>query len=153
MATELIVGRNDAIQGVKTFFGMNFLAPSVVVTTGTFMNGTIWVGRKSMSAGRAGEGASVVSHLLFSPSLVELLELCIAFLGGDIMNGTIWVGGYPCLAGGLGEEASMVTHLFFFPPTLLRLHELCMACIPSAGIIWVCASRCREEGRESERHW
>lgn len=64
MATELIVGPNNAIQGVKTFFGMNFLAPSVVVTTGTFMNGTIWVGRKSMSAGRAGEGASVVSHLL-----------------------------------------------------------------------------------------
>lgn len=61
MATELIVGPNDEVQGVKTFFGMDFLAPAVVVTTGTFMNGTIWVGRKSMPAGRAGEGASVVS--------------------------------------------------------------------------------------------
>jgi hypothetical protein len=38
---------------------MDFYAPSVVVlTTGTFMSGKIWVGRASMPAGRAGESAS-----------------------------------------------------------------------------------------------
>jgi len=59
MVTELLVGPNDDVQGVKTFFGISFLAPAVVLTTGTFMNGKIWVGKQSMAAGRAGEAASV----------------------------------------------------------------------------------------------
>ncbi|XP_020110136.1 uncharacterized protein LOC109725389 isoform X1 [Ananas comosus] len=58
MVTEVLVGKNDSVEGVCTFFGMNFYAPSVVLTTGTFMSGKIWVGRASMSAGRAGESAS-----------------------------------------------------------------------------------------------
>ncbi|XP_024536313.1 uncharacterized protein LOC9630040 [Selaginella moellendorffii] len=58
MVTEVLVGRNDNVEGVGTFFGVSFFAPAVVLTTGTFMNGKIWVGRKSMSAGRAGESAS-----------------------------------------------------------------------------------------------
>ncbi|KAJ3708697.1 hypothetical protein LUZ61_012402 [Rhynchospora tenuis] len=59
MVTEVLVGKNDNIQGVRTFFGMDFFAPSVVLTTGTFMSGKIWVGRASMPAGRAGESASL----------------------------------------------------------------------------------------------
>lgn len=51
--TEILVGSNDNVEGVRTFFGVNFYAPSVVLTTGTFMNGKIWVGRSSMIAGRA----------------------------------------------------------------------------------------------------
>eukprot|EP01018_Ginkgo_biloba_P019148 Gb_14800 [translate_table: standard] len=58
MATELLIGKNDNVEGVRTFFGVNFHASAVVLTTGTFMNGKIWVGRASMSAGRAGESAS-----------------------------------------------------------------------------------------------
>ncbi|XP_068648029.1 uncharacterized protein [Aristolochia californica] len=58
MVTEVLVGKNDNVEGVRTFFGMNFYAPSVVLTTGTFMSGKIWVGRASMPAGRAGESAS-----------------------------------------------------------------------------------------------
>lgn len=58
MVTDIILGKNDDIEGVRTFFGMNFYAPSVVLTTGTFMSGKIWVGRTSMPAGRAGESAS-----------------------------------------------------------------------------------------------
>jgi glucose-inhibited division protein A len=58
MATEVMIGKNDSIEGVRTFFGMDFYAPSVVLTTGTFMSGKIWVGRTSMPAGRAGESAS-----------------------------------------------------------------------------------------------
>ncbi|KAL5993081.1 hypothetical protein ACLOJK_014001 [Asimina triloba] len=58
MVTEILVGKNDSIEGVRTFFGVNFYAPSVVLTTGTFMSGKIWVGRVSMPAGRAGESAS-----------------------------------------------------------------------------------------------
>ncbi|KAG2499107.1 hypothetical protein HYH03_002692 [Edaphochlamys debaryana] len=59
MVVGLDVGPNDEVRGVKTYFGITFAARAVVLTTGTFMNGTIWVGRQSMSAGRAGEAASV----------------------------------------------------------------------------------------------
>ncbi|KAM7523480.1 hypothetical protein LguiA_013382 [Lonicera macranthoides] len=58
MVTDLLLGKNDNVEGVSTFFGMNFYATSVVLTTGTFMSGKIWVGRTSMPAGRAGESAS-----------------------------------------------------------------------------------------------
>ncbi|CAH8353213.1 unnamed protein product [Eruca vesicaria subsp. sativa] len=58
MVTDILVGKNDNVEGVATFFGMNFYAPSLILTTGTFMSGKIWVGRKSMPAGRAGESAS-----------------------------------------------------------------------------------------------
>ncbi|XP_004306428.1 PREDICTED: protein MTO1 homolog, mitochondrial [Fragaria vesca subsp. vesca] len=59
MVTDILLGKNDDIEGVQTFFGMNFYAPSVILTTGTFMSGKIWVGRTSMPAGRAGESASL----------------------------------------------------------------------------------------------
>ncbi|MGB2927002.1 MAG: tRNA uridine-5-carboxymethylaminomethyl(34) synthesis enzyme MnmG [Limnothrix sp.] len=59
MATDLVLGDNDEICGVQTYFGTCFAAKSVVLTTGTFLGGTIWIGNKSMSAGRAGEFAAV----------------------------------------------------------------------------------------------
>ncbi|OMO56051.1 Glucose-inhibited division protein A-related protein [Corchorus olitorius] len=58
MVTDILLGKNDNVEGVCTFFGMNFYAPAVILTTGTFMSGKIWVGRTSMPAGRAGESAS-----------------------------------------------------------------------------------------------
>lgn len=58
MVVGLDVGPNDEVRGVKTFFGITFRCRSVVLTTGTFMNGLIWVGRQSMPAGRAGEAPS-----------------------------------------------------------------------------------------------
>lgn len=58
MVTELMLGGNDDVAGVRTFFGMEFRAAAVVLTTGTFMSGQIWVGRKTLAAGRAGEAPS-----------------------------------------------------------------------------------------------
>ena len=46
------------IKGVKTFFGSYYLAKSIIITTGTFLEGKIWIGNKSMSAGRSGEQAA-----------------------------------------------------------------------------------------------
>jgi tRNA uridine 5-carboxymethylaminomethyl modification enzyme len=59
MVTDLILGNNDEIIGVETYFGVAFGCRSVVLTTGTFLGGIIWVGNKSMPAGRAGEFAAV----------------------------------------------------------------------------------------------
>lgn len=58
MVTDLILGPNDEIHGVQTYFGSGFSAKAVILTTGTFLGGRIWVGNKSMAAGRAGEFAA-----------------------------------------------------------------------------------------------
>lgn len=59
MATDVLLGTNDNVTGVRTFFGVCYRAGAVVLTTGTFMSGRIWVGKTSIAAGRAGEGSSV----------------------------------------------------------------------------------------------
>ncbi|MBD2692383.1 tRNA uridine-5-carboxymethylaminomethyl(34) synthesis enzyme MnmG [Anabaena catenula] len=58
MATDLVLGANDEIIGVQTYFGMAFQCKALIITTGTFLGGKIWVGNKSMPAGRAGEFAA-----------------------------------------------------------------------------------------------
>ncbi|QZZ21736.1 tRNA uridine-5-carboxymethylaminomethyl(34) synthesis enzyme MnmG [Leptothermofonsia sichuanensis E412] len=58
MATDLVLGNNDEIIGVQTYFGVAFQCSAVILTTGTFLGGRIWVGNKSMAAGRAGEFAA-----------------------------------------------------------------------------------------------
>ncbi len=59
MVTDLVLGKNEEVIGVETYFGVAFQCKAVILTTGTFLNGTIWVGNKSMSAGRAGEFAAI----------------------------------------------------------------------------------------------
>ena len=56
--TPEIQKRIGFIKGIKTYFGSVFHAKAVVLTTGTFLGGRIWIGNQSMSAGRAGEQAS-----------------------------------------------------------------------------------------------
>ncbi len=55
---DLIVESNRVI-GVEMQDSRRFGAKSVVIATGTFLNGTIHAGRKTFSAGRAGEPASI----------------------------------------------------------------------------------------------
>ncbi|MEL6500070.1 MAG: tRNA uridine-5-carboxymethylaminomethyl(34) synthesis enzyme MnmG [Cyanobacteria bacterium J06623_1] len=57
MVTDLVLGKNDEVIGIETYFGTCFAAKAVILTTGTFLGGKIWVGNKSMDAGRAGEFA------------------------------------------------------------------------------------------------
>jgi tRNA uridine 5-carboxymethylaminomethyl modification enzyme len=58
MVTDLVLGKNGEVAGVETYFGVTFGCKAVVLTTGTFLGGRIWVGNKSMAAGRAGEFAA-----------------------------------------------------------------------------------------------
>ncbi|MEA5472639.1 tRNA uridine-5-carboxymethylaminomethyl(34) synthesis enzyme MnmG [Synechococcus sp. CCY9201] len=53
-----ISGPIGRILGVRTYFGSTYEAGAVVLTTGTFLGGQIWVGNQSMPAGRAGEQAA-----------------------------------------------------------------------------------------------
>ncbi|MEH2248518.1 tRNA uridine-5-carboxymethylaminomethyl(34) synthesis enzyme MnmG [Nostoc sp.] len=58
MATDLVLDANGEVIGVETYFGVGFQCKAVILTTGTFLGGKIWVGNKSMPAGRAGEFAA-----------------------------------------------------------------------------------------------
>ncbi len=54
---EILV-ENGEIRGVKTFMGVEFKAHSVVLTTGTFLNGLIHIGKTQFDGGRISEPAS-----------------------------------------------------------------------------------------------
>jgi tRNA uridine 5-carboxymethylaminomethyl modification enzyme len=79
MVTDLILGANEEIIGLETYFGVAFGCKAVILTTGTFLGGKIWVGNKSMDAGRAGEFAAV--------GLTETLNR-LGFETGRLKTGT-----------------------------------------------------------------
>jgi tRNA uridine 5-carboxymethylaminomethyl modification enzyme len=49
-----VIIEDDVVKGVKTQLGVEFFAPSVVLTVGTFLSGKIHIGEKTELAGRAG---------------------------------------------------------------------------------------------------
>jgi len=57
MVEELLIGPNGAIHGVRVRDGATFSAPTVVITTGTFLNGRVHIGETNYSSGRQGEEA------------------------------------------------------------------------------------------------
>ena len=57
MVTDLLFD-NERVCGVKTSLGLEIFAKSVVLTSGTFLNGLIHIGEKQFGGGRAGESAS-----------------------------------------------------------------------------------------------
>lgn len=71
--------RDHKICGVELQDTRKFGAKAVIVATGTFLNGTIHTGRRTFSAGRAGEPASI--------ELAESLKL-LGFPVGRLKTGT-----------------------------------------------------------------
>ncbi len=57
MVVDIIIEK-DKVRGVKTKFGMDFFAEAVILTSGTFMNGLMHVGKNKISGGRAAEPPS-----------------------------------------------------------------------------------------------
>ena len=55
--TDLLFDK-ERVCGVKTSLGLEVFAKSVVLTSGTFLNGLIHIGEKQFGGGRAGERAS-----------------------------------------------------------------------------------------------
>ncbi len=76
--TSLIL-QNNTVCGLKTSLGEEIYAHSVIMTTGTFLNGLIHIGDKKIPAGRAGE-----------PSSIELAEMLkeYGFRMGRMKTGT-----------------------------------------------------------------
>jgi tRNA uridine 5-carboxymethylaminomethyl modification enzyme len=72
-------GALGRVLGVRTYFGSVYGAGAVILTTGTFLGGRIWVGDRSMAAGRAGEQAA--------EGLTEALQ-ALGFGTGRLKTGT-----------------------------------------------------------------
>ncbi|BCD99928.1 tRNA uridine-5-carboxymethylaminomethyl(34) synthesis enzyme MnmG [Marinagarivorans cellulosilyticus] len=74
-ADDLIV-EGETVQGVITQMGVKFMAPSVVLTAGTFLGGKIHIGLENHSGGRAGDPPSIAlaDRLRELPLNVERLK-------------------------------------------------------------------------------
>jgi len=57
-SVERLLLEGDAVCGIATQMGEEIRAQTVILTTGTFLNGLIHVGERQMSAGRAGDFAA-----------------------------------------------------------------------------------------------
>jgi len=54
---ELII-ENNTVKGVITKWGVRFYSKAVIITAGTFLNGIMYIGNRSLKGGRMGEAAS-----------------------------------------------------------------------------------------------
>lgn len=76
--SSLII-ENQSVVGVKTNMGMVFRGHTTILTTGTFLNGLIHIGRNNFGGGRMGEQAAV--------GITEQLVDC-GFVTGRMKTGT-----------------------------------------------------------------
>lgn len=58
-AVDDLTVANGVVTGVTTELGISFSAPTVVLTTGTFLSGLVHVGLKNYQAGRAGDPPAI----------------------------------------------------------------------------------------------
>lgn len=59
MITKLhVCPKTKVFQAAEDYLGIRYNAKALVITTGTFLNGTLWVGEKSVGGGRPGEKAA-----------------------------------------------------------------------------------------------
>jgi tRNA uridine 5-carboxymethylaminomethyl modification enzyme len=52
---KALLTEGNRVTGVELAFGDKIKAAAIVLTAGTFLEGTIWIGKETMPAGRAGE--------------------------------------------------------------------------------------------------
>ena len=109
---------NDVVQGIKTHMNQVFLAPVVVLTTGTFLNGRIHVGQDQHTGGRMGDAAAT--------TLGERLRAML-FKMGRLKTGT------PPRLDGLSIDPqcykhNMVIHPYPFFRTFIRRRPEQVAC-------------------------
>ncbi|MBS1989238.1 MAG: tRNA uridine-5-carboxymethylaminomethyl(34) synthesis enzyme MnmG [Cyanobacteria bacterium SZAS LIN-3] len=59
MVKNLLLSPDGKVAGIELAFGEQISCKSVVLAAGTFLEGTIWIGKETMPAGRAGEFPAV----------------------------------------------------------------------------------------------
>ncbi len=78
-AVDDLILEQDQVKGVITQAGLKFYAPTVILTTGTFLGGKIHIGLNQYSGGRAGDPPSI--------ALAERLR-ALPFRVGRLKTGT-----------------------------------------------------------------
>jgi len=102
-AAEALILADGRVTGVRTAAGRELTAPSVVLTTGTFLRGLIHIGEKKIPAGRVGEGPSIgLSQTLY---------------GLGLRMGRLKTGTPPRLDGRTIDWASLAAQAGDDPPT------------------------------------
>jgi len=76
---SILVNDQKEVYGVKTQTGQSFMSDSVILTSGTFLNGTIHIGESQYGGGRLGERAST--------GITKCLE-DLGFESGRLKTGT-----------------------------------------------------------------
>ena len=114
--TSLILENNE-VKGVRTKIGVDFLAHTVILTNGTFLNGLIHVGSSQMKGGRIGEAASYhITEQLFDAG----------FKTGRLKTGTpVRIDGRTVDFSRLTEQKGDDTHFKFsyLPETKSKLQQ------------------------------
>jgi tRNA uridine 5-carboxymethylaminomethyl modification enzyme len=59
-----ILAEGGVVKGIETTLGLQIQAESVIITTGTFMQGLLHVGLRNQAGGRMGDGVSTLSQSL-----------------------------------------------------------------------------------------
>ena len=70
-----IITRNGEACGVRTVWGAEFYAKSIVITAGTFLNGLMHIGRKTVAGGRCAEPASTFLTKAITALGIESLRM------------------------------------------------------------------------------
>ena len=75
-AVDDLILNGERVEGVITQMGLRFFAPTVVLTTGTFLGGKIHIGMENHAGGRAGDPPSIAlaDRLREMPFRVERLK-------------------------------------------------------------------------------
>jgi tRNA uridine 5-carboxymethylaminomethyl modification enzyme len=99
---ESILVKDDSVDGVTTDFGENILGKTVILATGTFLNGLIHIGLEHFPAGRMGDSPAI--------GLSECLKK-LGFRMGRLKTGTT-----PRLNGKTIDFSKMIRQLGDDPP-------------------------------------
>jgi len=75
MVEEILIDDKNNIRGIKTRDGAEYLAPTLIITTGTFLNGKIHIGPTNYTAGRQGEEASLTLSFFLQKMGIQMGRL------------------------------------------------------------------------------
>jgi tRNA uridine 5-carboxymethylaminomethyl modification enzyme len=69
--TQIII-KDKTVGGVKTALGVEFTAPAVILTAGTFLGGMMFVGKNMTAGGRSGDAASYgITEQLYAEGIIS----------------------------------------------------------------------------------
>jgi len=75
MVEEILIDDRNNISGIKTRDGAQYLAPTLIITTGTFLNGKVHIGATNYTAGRQGEEAAITLSFFLQKMGIQMGRL------------------------------------------------------------------------------